>query len=166
MEALSGENSEEHFRSMDDEIKILMRTHTWDIVSRKSFADKNFLPGTLSLKCKRKHDCTIREFKAQYCVRGDIQKILSPKPLNSYSPVVQWATVRLMLILKYILGLHIQSIDFTNAFSHTDIPSGDPVSIELPRDFNSYGGQDDIVLKLKKSLYGQAEAVRLWYEKL
>ena len=71
-----------------------------------------------------------------------------------------------MLILQYILGLHIQSIDFTNAFSHADISSGEPVSIELPKDFKSYGGQDDIALKLKKSLYGQAEAARLWYEKL
>ena len=48
--------------------------------SRKSVADHNVLPGTWSLKCKRKPDCTIRKFKARYCVRGDIQKILSPKP--------------------------------------------------------------------------------------
>ena len=27
------------------------------------------------------------------------------------------------------------------------------------------GGQHDVVLKLKKRLYGQAEAARLWYEK-
>ena len=42
----------------------------------------------------------------------------------------------------------------------------EPVFIELPRDFKNDGGQHDIVLKLKKSLYGQAEAARLWYEKL
>ena len=58
MEALSGENSEEYFKAMDDEIKILMRRDTWDIVSRNSFADNNLLPGTWYLKCKRKHDCT------------------------------------------------------------------------------------------------------------
>ena len=32
--------------------------------------------------------------------------------------------------------------------------------------FKSDGGQHDVVLKLKKSLYGQAEAARLWYKKL
>ena len=124
------------------------------------------LPGTWFFNCKSKPDWKIRKFKEQYFVRGDIQKKLSPKPLNSYSPVVQWATVRLMLILQCILGLQSQSIDFTNAFSQAYIPGGDPVFIELPRDFNSDGGQDDIVLKLKKSLYGQAEAARLWYENL
>ena len=71
-----------------------------------------------------------------------------------------------MLILKCILGLQRQSIDFTNASAQADIPNGDPVFIELPRDFNSDGGQHDVVLKLKKSLYGQAKAARLWYEKL
>ena len=71
-----------------------------------------------------------------------------------------------MLILECILGLQIQSIDFTNAFAQEYIPSGEPVFIELPRDFKSYGGQHDVVLKSKKSLYGQAKAARLWYEKL
>ena len=71
-----------------------------------------------------------------------------------------------MLILQFIIGLQSQSIDFTNAFSQADIPSGEPVLIELPRDFNSDGGQHDVVLQLKKSLYGHAEAARLWYEKL
>ena len=61
-----------------------------------------------------------------------------------------------MLILQCILGLQSQSIEFTNAFAQADIPSGEPVFIEFPRDFKSDGGQHDVVLKLNKSLYGQA----------
>ena len=148
------------------QIQSLMRRDTWEIVSRKSVADHNVLPVTWSFKCKRKPDWKIRKFKARYCVRGDIQKRLSPKPLNSYSPVVQCTTVRLMLILQFIIGLQSQSIDFTNDFAQADIPSGDTVFIELPRDFKSDGGQHDVVLKLKKSLYGQSKAACLWYEKL
>ena len=74
MEALSGENSEEYFKAMDDEIKSITRRDTWEIVLRKSVADHNVLPGTWSFKCKRKPDWKIRKFKARYCVRGDIQK--------------------------------------------------------------------------------------------
>ena len=73
--------------------------------------------------------------------------------------------MRLMLILQCILGLQSKSIDFTNAFAQADIPSGEPAFIELPWGFKSDGGQHDIVLKLNKSLYGQAKAARLWYEK-
>ena len=151
---------------MDDEIQSLLRRDTWEIVSRKSVADHNVLPGTWSFKCRRKPDWKIRKFKAQYCVRGGFQKILSHKPLDLYYTVVQWATVRLMLILKFILGLQIQSIDFKNAFSQSDIPSGEAVFIELPRYFKSGGGQYDVVIIIKKSLNGQAEAAHLWYEKL
>ena len=112
------------------------------------------LPGTWSFKCKRKHDWTISKFKARYFVKGDIQKRLPPKPLNSYYIVLQWATVRLLLILQFILGLKNQIIDFTNASDQSYIPSGEAVFVELTRDFNSDIGQDDVVLKLKKSLYG------------
>ena len=73
-------------------------------------------------------------------MRGDVQKRLSPKPLNLYYPVVQWATVRFMLILRCILGLQSRIVDFTNAFAQADIPSGEPVFIELSRYFNSDGG--------------------------
>ena len=89
MDVLSGKNSEEYFKAMDDEIQSIMRRDIWEIVSRKSVADHNMLPGTWPLKCKRKPDCKISKFKARYCVRGDIQKKISPKPLNSYSLVVQ-----------------------------------------------------------------------------
>ena len=68
-----------------------------------------------------------------------------------------------MLILYCILGLQSQSIDFTNDFSHADIPSGEPVFIDIPKDLKSDGGQGDVVIILKKSLQGQDEAARLWY---
>ena len=56
-----------------------------------------------------------------------------------------------MLILQCILGFQSQSIDFTNDFAQADIPSGEPVLIELPRDFKSDGGQHDVVTKLRKA---------------
>ena len=139
---------------------------TWEIVLRKSISDHNVLPVTWSLKSKRKPDWTISKFKARYCVRGCVQKRLSPQSLNFYYPVVQWAAARLIFIMHCIIGFQSQSIDFTNSFYRDDIPIGDPVLIELTRDFKSYGGQWDVVLILNKILYGQAESARLWYENL
>ena len=54
------------------------------------------------------------------------------------------------MIFQCILGLQSQSIDFKNSFAQADIPSGETVFIEIPRDFKSDGGQHDDVLKLKK----------------
>ena len=56
MEALSGENTDEYFKAVDDEIQSLMRRDTWDIVSRKSVSYHNVLPETCSFKCKRNPD--------------------------------------------------------------------------------------------------------------
>ena len=49
-EELSGENLEEYFKAMDDEIQSLMRRNTWEIFSRKSVDDHNVLPGSWSFK--------------------------------------------------------------------------------------------------------------------
>ena len=43
--------------------------------------------------------------------------------------------MRLMLILQFILCLQIQSMDFTDAYAQADIPSGETILIELPREF-------------------------------
>ena len=91
---------------------------------------------------------------------------MSPKPQNSYSLVVQWATVRLVLILQCLIVLKSQSIDFTIDLAQEDILSGETVFIKLSRDFNIDGGKGDVALKLNKILYGQSEAARLWYENL
>ena len=64
MESLSGEHVDRYYKSMDDEIKSLMRRDTWNIVSRKSVADNNVLPRTWPFKCMGKPDWTIRKFKA------------------------------------------------------------------------------------------------------
>ena len=147
MKALSGENTEEYFKATYDEINSIIRRDIWEIVLRESIADQNVLLGTCSLKCKKKPDWTIRKFKAKYFVRGEVQRRLSTEPLNSYSTVVQWATVRLMLILQCILDLQSQSIDFANAFALENTPSGDPIFIEITRDLKSDVVQYDVVLR-------------------
>ena len=85
-------------------------------------------------------------------MRGGVQNRISPEPLKSYYPVVQWDTVKLMLILWCIIGFQGKSIDFTNFFAQAY--------------FKSVGGKCGVVIRLKKSLYDQAEATRLWCEKL
>ena len=143
-----------------------MGRETWEIVSRKKVSDHNVIPVTCTFKFKRKHNCTIRKFKSRYCVRGDFQKILSPEPFKLYSPVVQWATVRLMLIFQCIIVLQSQCIDFKSAFSKAGIPIRVTVSIENTRDFKSDGSQCDVVPRLNKSVYCQAGDARPWCEKL
>ena len=97
---------------------------------------------------------------------GDVQKRLYTEPLNTYSTVPQWETLRKTFIFQCILCLQSQSNDFTNNFAQEDIPKGGHLFNEVARYLNNNRGQCDNVLRLKKSLYGQAKAKELWYKKL
>jgi len=167
-EAMSGEDSESYWRAMNDEIKSLVKRDTWEAVSRSEVPDgEDVVPGTWAFKCKRRPDGSFRKHKARFCVRGDLQKKMKEtsgkEQPDTFAPVCSWTTVRLMLVLTTILGLQTQQTDFSNAFAQAKLP--EPVYIEIPRDFGARTG-DDMVLKLKRSLYGQIEAPRLWFEKL
>ena len=83
---------------MDDEVKSLIKKETWEAVPSNFVADHQVLSVTWYFKYKSKTDGNIIKFKALFCVIRDVQNILSPEPLEAYSTVVQWDTVRLTLI--------------------------------------------------------------------
>lgn len=83
---------------------------------------------------------------------------------DTYSPVVQMTSVRLLLILTLLLGLKSRSVDFTLAF--TQAPIDMPTFLELPAGFSVDGDVGDYVLELRKTLYGLRQAGLNWFETL
>ena len=84
---------------------------------------------------------------------------------ETYSPVIQMSTVRLMLTLSLMLGMKTRSIDFTLAF--TQAPIDAEMYIDIPAGFHvEDGNQEEFVLKLKKTLYGLKQAGLNWFETL
>ena len=67
---------------------------------------------------------------------------------ESYSPVVAWSTIRVMLILSIIKKLKTKQVDFTLAFVQAELEPG--TYIEMPRMYE----MDGYVLELKRNLYG------------
>ena len=61
--------------------------------------------------------------------------------------MVQWTTVRLLLILEVLLGLKSKQGDVTAAFLHADLGKDEEVYVRMPRGFEKRGK----VLKLKKN---------------
>ena len=169
IEAMSGEHAMGYFNDMKNEITNLVKRNTWTTILRSEIGTKYpkapVIPSTWALRCKRRPDGSFLKNRSRFCVRGDVQKRKAETPLNTYAPVAMWSTIRLMLIMSCLLNLTTLSVDFSNAFAQADIPESQTVYIEPPQGFTSENG-DDIVLKLNKSLYGQAESPRLWYEKL
>ena len=84
---------------------------------------------------------------------------------ETYAPVVQWTTIRLMFILEVILGLKSKQGDVLAAFLHSDLAPEEEVYVEMPLGFNklSKNGKKQ-VLKLKKTLYGLCQSPRAFWK--
>jgi len=79
--------------------------------------------------------------------------------------VVQWTTVRLMLILEVLLGLKSKQGDVTAVFLHAEIPEGEKVYVDMPCGFDqlSKNGRKKC-LKLKRTLYGLRQSPRAFWQ--
>jgi hypothetical protein len=63
-------------------------------------------------------------------------------------------------MIAAIKKLHTQQIDFVLAYPHADIKTD--MYMEIPHGFESQGPKGTQCLKLKKNLYGQKQAGRIW----
>ena len=156
-EAMNGPLKEGYSKAADAEIDALEHKDAWDVVEREEFM--NVLPGTWAFKCKRFPDGSVRKLKARFCVRGDRQ-IQGIDFFETWAPVVNWNTVRLMLILSLVLGLATKQVDYTTAFLHA--PIKDEVYVEMPRGYTQPGK----VLRLNRSLYGLKQSPKNFFEYL
>ena len=100
----------------------------WNVVERE--VNMNVLSSTWAFKCKRYPGELIKKFKAQFCARGD-QQIKGVDYFKTYAPVVMWTTIRLMLILEYLLDLKSKQADVNCAVLHLPLLSycGKPCGI-------------------------------------
>ena len=171
-QAMNGPFKDDYWKAAELEYETLVGVNAWETVERESWM--NVLPSTWAFKCKRYPDGTIRKFKARFCARGDRQ-IEGIDYFDTYAPVVNWTTIRLMLILSLILQLSTKQVDYTAAFVHAPIdkdPNYDEMTdedkrksgvyIQMPKGFRKPG----TVLKLKRSLYGLKQSPRNFFQHL
>ena len=161
--AMSGEMAHEWQKAMIAEVKGILKQKTWVPISRTSMPKgKIILPGIWAFKLKRLPDGSPLKFKARYCVRGDKQ-IAGVDYFETYAPVVQWSTIRLVLTMVLSHGWVTRQVDYTNAFTQADLQ--EEVYIESPKGFERKD-KKDMVLKLLKSLYGLRQAPKSFFDKL
>ena len=84
---------------------------------------------------------------------------------ETYAPVVNWLSVRILFALSVIHNLDIRSIDFVLAFPQSKLDV-DVFFMEFPRGFAPEvvpdGDTSKYVLNLNKSLYGLKQATFNW----
>jgi hypothetical protein len=98
---------------MVTELKTLTNMDCWEVVERVS--GSNVLPSTWAFKLKRYPDGSLSKYKARFCAGGH------RRIEGTFAPVVNWTTVRLLLILSQVLNLATKQVDYTAAFVHAPI---------------------------------------------
>ena len=168
-QAMASPDADEWKDAMQSEIDVLTKLGTWQTVP-KAEVEKlghKVIKSTWAFRQKRSPDGTPTKKKARFCVRGDHQNKLAAEggldPFESFSPVVQWSSVRLMLILSIVHGLETRQVDYVNAFAQADLDK--QVFVEMPPGFK-HNNDVPCVLWLKKSLYGMSDAPLMFFELL
>jgi hypothetical protein len=82
---------------------------------------------------------------------------------ETYAPVVEWSTVRMLLTMVLQEGWNTKQVYYTNAFAQAELD--EEVYVEPPKLFEIRSGKD-LVVKLLKSLYGLKQSPRTFFEKL
>ena len=135
----------------------------WELVKRAHLpkGSKTIL-SVWAFKRKRLPDGTILKHKARLNAHGGMQR-WGVDYHETYVPVVNWISVRILMAIALIHKLDTKSINFVLAFPQAELTRD--VFMELPYGFE-HGYKGEYVLKLKKNLYGLADAPYNWFQKL
>ncbi|XP_016195767.1 uncharacterized protein LOC107636799 [Arachis ipaensis] len=144
---------------MKNELVVLDLNQTWSVVDCP--------PGVKPIDCswvyqiKRRPDGSVERYKARLVAKGFTQKE-GVNFLETFSPVVKPATIRLVLALTSMKRWPIHQLDVNNAFLHGDL--SEEVYMTLPPRISS--SHPNQCCKLLKSLYSLCQSSRMWYKKL
>ena len=100
-----------------------------------------------------------KRYKAKLVVKGLAKK----KGIEFYEmfyPIVKMNSIRTILSLVTVEDLHIEQLDVKTTFLHGDLE--EEIYMQHPQGYE-VKGKEDLVCRLKKSLYGLKQAARKWY---
>ena len=106
--------------------------------------------------------------KARLCIHGGRQ-VKGADYWNTYAPVVQSTTTRIMLVLYQMNGQECRHLDYVLAFIQA--PTDTDVYLQIPTGFHIQDDDGNDVsnnycLKLLKNCYGTKDAAANWFSML
>jgi hypothetical protein len=166
-QAMRQEDRAEFVKAMVKEVLDHEERGHWALVLRSTIPKGvKTIQAIWSFKRKRFPDGTLNKHKARLCAHGGMQQ-WGENYWETYSPVVNMLSVRIILAIAHIHNLDSKSIDFVLAFPQAELDVD--IWMELPRGMAPDHDEDNkhlYVLKLKKNLYGLKQASFNWFDKL
>jgi len=154
--------------AMIDDVRSHEDNGHWELATRSSSIPRRIKPilAIWSFKRKRFMDGSLNKHKARLCAHGGMQQ-WGVNYWETYSPVVNWISVHLLLLIAIMNDLPTTAIDFVLAFPQATLGPDERIYMEIPAGMDSPGtDRKQYVLKLKKNLYGLKQAGLNWFEYL
>ncbi|KAH0641421.1 hypothetical protein KY285_032262 [Solanum tuberosum] len=143
-------------RAMQEEYNALLKNGTWQLVPLSP--SQNIIGSKWVFKTKVKPERSIDHYKARLVAKGYHQRP-GLDYVDTFSPVVKPATIRLLLSLAVSTNWHITQLDISNAFLHGTLD--EVVYMSQPPGFVDPDRPEHVCL-LKHSFYGLKQAPRMW----
>jgi hypothetical protein len=150
--------------AMKDEVGSHVEGDHWEIVHISNVpANIKLLPAVWAMRRKRRLTTgEICKWKARLNIDGSKQQF-GINFWQTYAPVASWATIRLVLIIAIINRWTTLQIDYVMAFPQADAETQD-LYMKIPAGVKVVDGRnEDYAVRIKKNLYGQKQAGRIWY---
>ena len=155
-EALEDVDVQEWKKAMDREMESMGSNSVWSLIE----APKGVKPIGCKwiYKRKRGQDGKVETFKARLVAKGYTQK----EGINydeTFSPVAMLKSVRILLVVVAALDYEIWQMDVKTTFLNGELE--EDIYMQKPKGFIALG-QEHMVCKLHRSIYGLKQASRSW----
>ena len=155
-EAFASELGKEWKASANEEYQSLMENDTWDLVELPS--GRKPIGCKWVFKAKRDKNGKVERFKARLVAKGYAQKY-GINYEETFSPVVRFSSIRALLAFAVQNDMLIHQMDVVTAFLNGNLK--EEIYMEQPPGYTQ-PGMENLVCKLKKSLYGLKQSPRCW----
>ena len=153
-------DKEEWVEAMNEEYNSIMKNQTWELTELPE--NKTPIGCKWLFKHKLKSDGSIDRFKARLVAKGYAQQEGIDFE-ETFAPVAKLNTIRILVALATAHNWKIHQLDVKFAFLNGELK--EEVYLVQPEGFVQKG-QEHLVCKLKKAIYGLKHAPRSWYIKI
>ena len=155
-EALVSPDKAKWLNAMEKEMDSLHANDVWNLVELPE--DRKAVGSKWVFKLKVGADGSVERHKAQFVAQGFSQKFGSDYD-ETFCLVVRLESLRTVIALAVQNGLKIHQVDVTTAFLNEELL--EEVNMKQPKGF-IVKGQEHLVCRLKRSIYGLKQSPRCW----
>ncbi len=160
-EAINGPDGKAWEKEIENEHDRMVKNNAWEPV-KKSLPPKGTKVIDSTWACKKK---ITRKPRGHHACKFKQVEGVHYDGTGTHTPVMNAGTIQIVLILMIMANWQGKILDVKGAFLHGEFKDGEVIFMKVPHGFEKFY-PDDVVLKLKKCIYGLKQAAMAFWRQL